>query len=319
MIKISDADFIAAWAQAKGSPTGVTRITGLSERSVYKRRASLEGQGVKLASTPTNPGAKATTLYPAGWSYARERQAEIDTGTVIVFSDAHFWPGEKTAANRALLTLVKEMKPVRVIANGDVFDGAKISRHDPHGWGTLPTVKEELDSCRDQMHEIVLAANPKKTGCTFDWNIGNHCARFDRYLVNNASDFGGVVARLSDHFNEWDFAWSLKINKNVMIKHRWHNGVHATYNNALKGGMTIVTGHLHRLAVTPWADYNGRRYGVDTGTLADPLGAQFEYLENNPTPWCSGFAVLTFLNGKLLPPELCEVHDGIAYFRGQVV
>jgi len=87
----------------------------------------------------------------------------------------------------------------------------------------------------------------------------------------------------------------------------------------LKGGLTMVTGHLHRLAVTPWADYTGRRWGVDTGTLADPLGPQFEYLENNATPWCSGFAVLTFKDGKLLPPELCEVIDGVAYFRGEAV
>jgi hypothetical protein len=35
--------------------------------------------------------------------------------------------------------------------------------------------------------------------------------------------------------------------------------------------------------------------------------------------WCSGFAVLTFRNGKLLPPELCEVIDGVAYFRGEEV
>ena len=71
--------------------------------------------------------------------------------------------------------------------------------------------------------------------------------------------------------------------------------------------------------VTPWADYNGRRWGVDTGTLSDPHGPQFEYGENNPTPHTSGFAVLTFRGGKLLPPELCEVHDGAAYFRGEVV
>lgn len=102
-------------------------------------------------------------------------------------------------------------------------------------------------------------------------------------------------------------------------RHPADHRIHATYNNALKGGLTIVTGHLHRLAVTPWADYNGRRYGVDTGTLADPLGPQFEYLENNPTPWCSGFAVLTFRDGQLLPPELVEVIDGTAYFRGQKV
>ena len=49
---------------------------------------------------------------------------------------------------------------------------------------------------------------------------------------------------------------------------------------------------------------------------------QFIYAENNPLNWRSGFAVLTFNNGKLMPPELAEVVDedkGLYYFRGQVM
>lgn len=36
--------------------------------------------------------------------------------------------------------------------------------------------------------------------------------------------------------------------------------------------------------------------------------------------WASGFAVLTFHNGKLLPPELVEKHDeDNVVFRGTVI
>jgi len=112
----------------------------------------------------------------------------------------------------------------------------------------------------------------------------------------------------------------MHINESTVIKHRWHNGIHAVYNNVLKAGRNIVTGHLHKLQTTPWGDYNGRRYGVDTGTLAEPSGHQFLYLEGNPVPWASGFAVLTFdENGMLLPPELVEVIGETAYFRGKAV
>jgi hypothetical protein len=58
---------------------------------------------------------------------------------------------------------------------------------------------------------------------------------------------------------------------------------------------------------------------VDTGTLAQPHGPQFDYAENNPSPHTSGFAVLTFKDGVLLPPELVEVLDDRAYFRGQCI
>jgi len=69
--------------------------------------------------------------------------------------------------------------------------------------------------------------------------------------------------------------------------------------------------------VTPWADYRGRRYGVDTGTMADVGGPQFTYVEAGPLNWASGFAVLTFRDGRLLPPELVVVDGGTAWFRGE--
>lgn len=84
----------------------------------------------------------------------------------------------------------------------------------------------------------------------------------------------------------------------------------------------MVTGHLHALQVRPWTDYRGTRYAVDTGTLACPTGEQFTYSEDSPANHRSGFAVLTFHKGKLLPPELLEVVDeeeGMICFRGQIV
>lgn len=309
----TDEEFMEAWMRGECSPAKVARILNIDVRNVYKRRGNLSQKGVVL---PTTVRKQSDNPYGQTWSYKREREGYVENGHVIVYSDAHFWPGERTVANEALLLLLKELKPKRVIANGDIFDGARVSRHDPHGWGQPPSVREELDACRDRQHEIVMAA-PK--GCEFDWNIGNHDMRFDKTLAIHAGQYDGVIERLCDHFPEWNMAWSIRLNRNVMIKHRWHNGIHATYNNALKGGLTIVTGHLHRLAVTPWANYTGRIWGVDSGTLSDPLGPQFEYLENNSTPWCSGFAVLTFKDGMILPPELCEVIEGHAYFRGKLV
>lgn len=318
---MSDEEFINLWHKGECSPSIVARIANMDLRSVYERRKRLAKKGIVLAtvSSPVSPRTPTVYSTDAARAYPREREAAIEDGTIVVFSDAHFWPQEKTTAHEALLEIIKDLKPKRIVANGDIFDGARISRHAPLGWTELPTVKEEIEVCQDRMHEIRMAAQPKKTQCAFDWNIGNHDQRFDKFLVSSAGEAAGVIPRLQDKFPEWDMAWSLKLNKKVMIKHRWHNGIHATYNNALKGGLSIVTGHLHRLCVTPWADYTGRRWGVDTGTLSDPHLPQFDYGENNATPHTSGFAVLTFKNGELLPPELVEVIDNIAYFRGQVV
>src|SRR5690606_32663699 len=126
---------------------------------------------------------------------------------------------------------------------------------------------------------------------------------------------------LKDHFAEWAPCWAAWINDECVVKHRLRSGIHATHNNTVNSGVSIVTGHLHQLKVTPFSDYRGRRYGVDTGTLADPGGPQFiDYTEAGPVNWASGFAVLTWRDGKLLPPELVETidEDRVA-FRGQVI
>jgi hypothetical protein len=312
----TDDEFIRAWELGGGSPKKVAQILATTERMIYKKRSLLAERGIVLKSVQTNRQTKWSS-DDVGRAYKRQIDLNIDTGYAIVFSDAHFWPNQpRTVANEALLVLTKELKPRVAFANGDIFDGARVSRHAPLGWSELPSVKEELETCQDRMAEIE-EAMPK--GCEKIWNVGNHDARFDRALVTNSADYEGVLNRLDEKFDRWDFTWSTMVNDNVMVKHRYHNGIHATYNNTLKSGRSIVTGHLHRLAVTPWADYNGRRYGVDTGTLANPHGPQMDYAENNPSPHTSGFAVLTFKDGMLLPPELVEVINEKAYFRGQCV
>ena len=53
--------------------------------------------------------------------------------------------------------------------------------------------------------------------------------------------------------------------------------------------------------------------------MADPDDPQFEYAGARPSQACSGFVVLTFRDGQLLQPELCEVVGGKAWFRGEVI
>lgn len=259
--------------------------------------------------------------YDAGWTFPRQKDLWLNSGSVIIFSDAHYWPGFVPVAHRALVAVIPQVKPRAIFANGDIVDGVSTSRHDPFGWSQRPSVKEEIDTCVERLAEIEEVA-PK--GCELLWNIGNHDIRFERTLCTKVPEFAGMgLTRLADHFPSWEMQWSTLINADephpVMVKHRNAGGVHAGYNNTLKGGLSIVTGHTHILEVKPWADYRGRRYGIQSGTLADLHGPQFEYHENGPSPACSGFVVLTFVDGQLMPPELCEVIGDRAYFRGKVV
>jgi predicted phosphodiesterase len=310
--KVSEAEFIRLF-QELGSPAKVAKILGVSEKTVYIRRKRLEKiHGISLQSFAAKQSREETVLIRRN-----EIRYEAIKQTIIVASDCHYWPGEATVAHKAFIRLCKQLKPAAIVLNGDVFDGARVSRHDPLYRNETPTVRQELEVCQDRLGEIEKASHNSK----LFWLYGNHDTRLWRYMKINAPEVEGAYgADLFDYFPGWHCGYVMHINDNTVIKHRWHNGIHATYNNVLKGGRSIVTGHLHRLQVTAWGDYNGRRWGVDTGTLAEPKGEQFGYLEGNPTPWASGFAVLTFdAEGMLLPPELCEVIGETAYFRGKPV
>ena len=310
--KFSDEEIIAAMKKFGSSKLAAEHI-GISVRALCHRKAKIQEQyGVVLPAYSAKQHTVANTYIPDN---RRVIQHTVDNGHVFIASDCHYWPGEETVAHKAFVKLLTEFKSKTVILNGDVFDGARISRHAALMGTNPPTPKQEIEACQDRLDEIAKASkNAIKL-----WSYGNHDLRLFNFVAQHSPELS-EFSDLFSYFPGWHTGWRIDINNSVVIKHRWHNGQHATYNNVLKAGKSIVTGHLHKLMVTPWSDYNpGRRYGVDTGTLAEPTGDQFVYLEENPVNWCSGFAVLTFENGKLLPPELCEVINGVAYFRGQRV
>jgi predicted phosphodiesterase len=308
----TDDEFIKCWNELK-SASKVSKKLDVSLRSVYLRRRNMELKyRMRLEADSDN----------AKEYYVRDHMSRMDVdiqdGMIFVASDAHYWPGEPSEAHKAFVKLVKKHKPDIIVMNGDAFDGATISRFGKIGFAThdIPTVKQELEAVADRLNDIEKVAGNAKLIFT----LGNHDMRFESRLANVAPEFEGVAGfSLKEHFPRWLFCMSMFVNKNVMIKHRYHNGIHATYNNSMKSGVSMVTGHLHRLQATIVSDYNGTRWGVDTGTLSDVEGDHMGYGEDNPKNHCSGFSVLTIANGRLIQPEFCAVLDGIPYFRGKAV
>lgn len=315
--KLSDEEFVELWKSA-GSINNVCKISGLDRRHVLRRRRSIElNHKIQL------PGQNDRYVHlQTAHRHQGRYEAGILDGTVLVFSDAHFWPGIRTTAFKGLLWAIKELKPKAVINNGDAFDGAAISKFPRIGWDSKPSVIQELKACEACLGEIEEAARKARHNVKLIWPLGNHDARFENRLAQNAPEFEGVAGfHLKDHFPAWIPCWSTWLTNDVVVKHRYKGGIHATHNNTVGSGKTIVTGHLHSLKVTPYSDYNGTRYGVDTGTLADTDGPQFvDYLEDGPTNWRSGFIVLTFKDGELLYPEVVQkFSDKHIQFRGQVI
>ena len=313
--KMTDEQLLLLWEKYQ-SGNKIAEATGLSLRNVMKRRKSLEDKkGIILGVDAVNGGRSENFFYR---NHMARTDAELQNGTIFVASDCHYHPGEVSTAHKAFVKLIKKMKPDMVVMNGDVFDGATVSRYPAMGFDPVkpPTVKQEIEAVSDRLAEITkVSGNARRV-----WTIGNHDMRYEARLTQMAPQYEGVKGfALRDHFPEWIHCLSLMVNKNLMIKHRYRSSVHATYLNTLHGGISICTGHLHRLQATIFGDYNGTRFGIDSGTLAEVDGDHMSYGEDNPKNHASGFVVLTIKDQKLVYPEFCYVLDGVAYFRGQEV
>jgi hypothetical protein len=253
------------------------------------------------------------------YEYPAFNRIDVQNGFVLVASDLHIWPDHESTGLRGLKKICAELKPSMIVLNGDVLDFVRISRHGPRSWEDtdVPDAAQEIEAAQDHLDDLVkLAAK----GCKKIWTRGNHDDRFEIFITSNAKELKGIAGtRLRDHFPLWAMSFEVQINDDVICKHRWHGGVHAPYNNTLKAGKTLVTGHNHSQQVRPFTDLNGTRYGVDTGMVQAPWHPMFNYAENNPRNWISGFGVLSFKDGRLLYPELASVWDvNQIQFRGKV-
>jgi len=315
----TDLEFIQLWSELQ-SAAKVASHLGIATRAVYLRRRWIEGHYKITLGAADHRGSLYELNRPKSFSPLKQIDLGILDGTVIVFSDAHFIPNQRSTAFKGLLWAIQEFKPKAVICNGDAFDGASISRYDVTDM-PQSSVIQELNACKAMLGEIEEMAKAERHNVKLVFTFGNHDIRFANRLAQHAPQYKDVFGfKLTDHIPDWEFCWSCWPTENVIIKHRYKNGIHATHNNTVNAGVSIVTGHLHSLKVTPFSDFNGVRYGVDTGTLAETDGPQFTYAEGNPSNHRSGFAVLNFFNGKLLWPELVHKFDEDQIeFRGEVI
>lgn len=302
--RCSDDEFESLFRKHGASETA--RILKVNVRAVYARRKNI--------IPAVNPPSKVNVKYPG------RVNAELRNGTAIIGSDFHIWPGDPSTCLRAFKKFVADIQPNIVILNGDVMDFPRISRH-PQNWESAPDPQEEIEAAQDHLNDITQACSKRTRRL---WTLGNHDARFESMIANSAPQYRGVKGvHLSDHFAGWEKAMSCFINEGLeggatMVKHRLKGGMNATRANALNAGVSVVTGHLHSQNVRPLSDYNRfDRYGVDTGCVADKEHRAFSYTEDGPLDWRSGFALLTYKDGVLMPPELVtKMSPNTVWFRG---
>ena len=308
--------FAALWLKSK-SLIELSKLAGYAQgdlSTVMRRRRAVEKQlsivlpahrDMRAGNFPVYHNVNLTTQKPT---------------IFLVGSDRHNMPGDTPQAFTAFLALAENLKPDYIVINGDWFDFSSIGRFHRIGWQERPSPSEELEDGTGKLRDIELASPKSKR----IFVPGNHDMRFDGIIGNRLPEFENIKgSSLAHHLPRWAITQSININDCCIIKHRYHSGQHANYNNVLRGGVNVVTGHTHRLQIEPWTDYRGIRYGVETGMLSDMWDETFMYKENNPSNWQPGCAVVT-IDNNLIFPEICPMvvdnnhrRKGKIHYHGQ--
>lgn len=309
--KFTDEEIIEA---IDSNPTlfAAAESLGLNIRGLNRRRRSIEKKhGIEI-----NPGPLSVEeLQDIQASRKARITVEKETCQAVVFSDAHYYPQIVSTAHMAMLEVIDGIQPDFIIANGDLFDGGGIGRHARINWEEVPSPADEIHALQARLGEIEAVAGDAE----MFYPLGNHDSRFETFVANKCPELREVYGvHLKDHIGEcWQPCWSVWLN-DATIKHRWKGGIHAARTNAEKARRSFITGHTHQMTgvqIPVWGmDWV---WGIETGTLAEPFGPQFEaYTEDNPRHWTSGFIVLTWVNGHLCQPEMVRtVGKGKYEFR----
>ena len=244
---------------------------------------------------------------------------------MLVFSDAHF-EGHETASYKIMLEVLKDLVKSRqlkcVVANGDIMDLSILSTFAKFTLDIRPaerTVQQEILDSQKQLNKIQKIINSSKYPVKQIATFGNHemrLSKFESMWGKQFEDFEGF--KMQNLFPDWEWAMSHLVDDTVMIKHRMRGGIHTAYQNSMRSGMNIVTGHTHQLNQRTFNTYTTSSMSVQTGHLSEDY---HPYLEDNvANDWNNGFAVIMIDPvEKTIHPELVQVNNlfRTAYFRGK--
>tara|TARA_R100000655_G_scaffold40580_2_gene76317 strand:- start:13353 stop:14378 length:1026 start_codon:yes stop_codon:yes gene_type:complete len=244
---------------------------------------------------------------------------------MVVFSDAHF-EGDETISYKILLKVLKDLTFNRelkcLVANGDIMDLSILSTFAKYHTEIRPeerTVQQEILDSQKQLNKIQKIVNGAKYPIVQLATFGNHETRISKSAMAWGRAFKDFESfKIQNIFPDWSWSMSHLLDDTVMLKHRMRGGIHTAYQNSMRAGLHVVTGHTHQLNYRTFNTYTSSAMAIQTGHLSE---AYHPYLEDNiANDWNNGFVVITVdPKEKTVHPEFVQVSNihRSAYFRGK--
>lgn len=250
--------------------------------------------------------------------------------TTVVLADLHV-PHHDPVALGCALGLIKELKPDRVVLNGDFMDLESLSRH-PKSRPDLSRLASEFYAANLILDSIQAAAGSAEIYLL----EGNHEARATRF-ANEFGQLDGVLsvpvglyieAREDYHRAASDLRgirWvPLRLQPfaigGVSYLHGVFESVHHAYQHAWQLGprcstQVLISAHMHALQV---ATSNAGFSAYSCPWLGDLSSHVFGYTKGRPRPWSHGVLVVEE-HGPVITVSPVPIQGGVAVHGGRVV
>jgi predicted phosphodiesterase len=225
------------------------------------------------------------------------KRASSGPEEVVVFlSDLHV-PFHSPEAVASALKMIRDLKPHRVVLNGDLSDFHSLSR-----FNTSMSRLDALQDDIDQTNAIRIKVRQAAPDATVDETEGNHDNRVKTYVAQNARSLAslralepGSLFRYKELEINWHPGAGFRLRRDFLVRHgsvtRGEAGASAKaeFNQY---GISGISGHTHRLATYRKAGYVPRQW-TEQGCLCriDP-----DYVKSGVPNWTQGCAVGVFSN-----------------------
>ena len=272
---------------------------------------------------------------PGSWTPPPKPRKQKKTGEprkVVICGDHHV-PFHDRTLHQLFLEWLADEQPEEGDINGDLFDFATISRHrerKSHARPVNENLQEGFNLLRDYRE-----ASPNTV-----WRLkkGNHCARLEHLLLDNASGLHDIRAANDDvsalsfrrllHLDElgieydesdWDIART-RLSRKLSTRHGPSSGKQATKNLLDKFSVSVIQGHTHRLSMLFRTEHTDEEDEPTTTRMAAEAGCMCEIKDGlgyaDSPDWNQGFLVVNiwddgdfqvspvpYVPGRLLAPS----------------
>ncbi len=234
----------------------------------------------------------------------------------LIISDLHV-PDQHEKALALIYKFIEIYKPTTLHILGDFLNFPTLSSYpqDPHYHVTL---SEEINEARGILKKLVKLAD-----CEVLWYSGNHEDRLQKFLARNAAQLASLEIE-GELVVSMPHLFKLRELGVRYIETEYRNGVlyhhgqlvrgkagYTAHGNMERTGVSILSGHVHRLALVYKNLYDRTIFGMETGCLCNRK--PWPYYGTMVKDWQLGFATIDVVKGVSHPRIYPIINNSFVY------